>query len=42
MVTRMKQSVAKPLAKMVVEIWNLVMRATVIVAGNITITCWIA
>jgi hypothetical protein len=38
----MKQSVAKPLAKMVVEIWNFVIRATVIVAGNMTMTCWIA
>jgi len=35
----MKHSVAKPLAKMVVETWKPVMSATVTVAGNMTITC---
>ena len=37
-----KQRVARPLAKIVVEIWKLVIKATVTVAGNITMICWIA
>ena len=39
---KIKQSVARPLAKIVVDTWKPVMRATVTVAGNMTITCWIA
>lgn len=35
-----KQRVARPLAKMVVDTWKPVTRATVTVAGNMTITCW--
>lgn len=39
---RIKHRVAKPLAKMVVDTWKPVTKATVTVAGNMTITCWIA
>ena len=38
----MKHSVASPLAKMVVETWKPVTSATVTVAGNMTMTCWMA
>ena len=38
-VMRVKQRVAKPLAKMVVDTWKPVISATVTVAGNITMTC---
>ena len=38
-VMRIKQMVAKPLAKMVVETWKPVINATVTVAGNMTMTC---
>ena len=34
-----KHSVARPLAKIVVETWNPVISATAMVAGNMTITC---
>ena len=35
----MNARVARPLAKIVVETWNPVMRATNTVAGNITTIC---
>jgi hypothetical protein len=35
----MKQKVAKPLAKIVVDTWNPVINATRTVAGNITTIC---
>ena len=38
-VMRMKNSVARPLAKMVVDTWKPVISATVTVAGNMTMTC---
>ena len=39
---RIKHTVARPLAKMVTEIWKPLINATATVAGNMTITCWIA